>query len=193
MEVTLQNIVDKVYENALLFNKIVDGGKDFDEIDTETLLSKIRNQYIIAREEVDETLKAIEENDIIEIYDGIVDSFYTVPVFVEMLDLHYEKYCQNSSISDEDSIKYDRLILDYDNKIDMEYVNIEVLNKAADMIIENNMSKFTTSEEEFNTWTSPYNRKSLDVDGVKYYFFVDDNGKVKKRDNFPSVDLSVLF
>jgi hypothetical protein len=193
MEVTLQNIVDKVYENALLFNKIVDGGKGFDELDKETLLSKIRNQYIIAREEVDETLKAIEENDIIEIYDGIVDSFYTVPVFVEMLDLHYEKYCQNSSISDEDSIKYDRLILDYDNKIDMEYVNIEVLNKAADMIIENNMSKFTTSEEEFNTWTSPYNRKSLDVDGVKYYFFVDDNGKVKKRDNFPSVDLSVLF
>ena len=195
MEITLQNVADKIYENALLFNKIVDGGKGFDELDKETLLSRIKQQYVVAREEVDETLKAIEENDEIELLDGLIDSVYTVPIFISMIESYTKKDFSSYDFVHEfeDGDLYNKLIDDYLVNIPLNEYDVGKLAKAAGMIIENNMSKFTTSEEEFNTWTSPYNRKSLDVDGVKYYFFVDDNGKVKKRDNFPSVDLSVLF
>ena len=50
------------------------------------------------------------------------------------------------------------------------------------------MEKFTTSLEEFKTWESNYIPTSKVVDGVKYYFFVDENSKVKKRNGFPKID-----
>ena len=55
------------------------------------------------------------------------------------------------------------------------------------------MEKFTTDEEVFKTWKSEYTPTSQVVDGVKYYFFVDENEKVKKRDGFPKVEVEGLF
>ncbi|WP_207842905.1 hypothetical protein, partial [Pseudomonas sp. 69_B] len=60
-------------------------------------------------------------------------------------------------------------------------------------VIENNMQKFTTSLEGFKTWKSEYIPTSKVVDGVTYYFFVDENLKVKKRDGFPKVKVGDLF
>ena len=55
------------------------------------------------------------------------------------------------------------------------------------------MEKFTTNEAVFKTWKSEYTPTSKVIDGVTYYFFVDENGKVKKRDGFPKIEVGGLF
>ena len=72
-------------------------------------------------------------------------------------------------------------------------VDLDILSEYADRVIENNMQKFTTSLDEFETWESEYIPTSKFVDGVTYYFFVDENLKVKKRDGFPKVEVEDLF
>jgi hypothetical protein len=72
-------------------------------------------------------------------------------------------------------------------------LNLSILDEYADRVIENNMQKFTTSLDEFKTWESNYIPTSKVVDGVTYYFFVDENLKVKKRDGFPKIDVEGLF
>ena len=71
--------------------------------------------------------------------------------------------------------------------------DLSILDEYADRVIENNMQKFTTSLEEVKTWESEYTTTSKVVDGVTYYFFIDENGKVKKRDGFPKVEVEDLF
>ena len=72
-------------------------------------------------------------------------------------------------------------------------LDLSILDEYADRVIENNMQKFTTSLGEFKTWKSEYIPTSKVVDGVTYYFFVDENLKVKKRNGFPKVEVGDLF
>ena len=70
---------------------------------------------------------------------------------------------------------------------------MDILSEYANRVIANNMEKFTTDEEVFKTWKSEYAPTSKVVDGIEYYFFVDENLKVKKRDGFPKVEVGDLF
>ena len=197
----LMKLADELYKSALFFNKIMDGKNLVDDkgellFSKHELAEKINRQYLIALEEVKETETALKENDTIEIYDGYCDVFYTCDILFYMLDLYEQEYgfdgksaCKHFNNDDLGvlSDKYNELLEQADD------LNMDTLSEYANRVIENNMQKFTTSLEEFKTWESNYIPTSKVVDGVKYYFFVDENGKVKKRGGFPKVDVEGLF
>ena len=191
----LSAIAAKCFYSALLFNTIVDG-QTFETLSKEDLKNKIVSQYYITLEEVAETEKAIKENDIVELYDGLADCLYTAEFLFEMVDYYILKFTKDKSTdiviaNNELGVDFWGLNTRYDDVFESDF-DIEILNKCVDCVLENNMQKFTTDKHEFDTWQSPYNRKERVVNGTTYHFFVDDNGKVRKRDDFHKVDLESI-
>ena len=188
-------IENKLYISALKFNAIANGGlANLVNLSNEQIVDAVVSQYKITLEEIEETEKALVDNNEVEIYDGYCDVFYTFKYFQSLLVYCYGK-------RDKETVdKVDSLIdvVDLGNR----YValllktverDLSILDEYADRVIENNMEKFTTDEEVFKTWKSSYTPTSQVVDGVTYYFFVDENLKVKKRDGFPKVEVEDLF
>ena len=192
--VPIVKIRGKVMDNSILFNKIVNG-KGIEGYSKWELVSKINSQYLIAKEEVDEFFTAKENNDIVEMYDGVIDTFYTVPFLVQLLNEYEIRYdteydeCDGYTLAELDILEQGGV----DVMFEATELDLDILSEYADRVIENNMQKFTTSLDEFETWESEYTPTSKVVDGVTYYFFVDENGKVKKRDGFPKVEVEGLF
>ena len=192
--VPIAKIRGKVMDNSILFNKIVNG-KGIEDYSKWELVSKINSQYLIAKEEVDEFFTAKENNDIVEMYDGAIDTFYTVPFLVQLLNEYEIRYdteydeCDGYTLAELDILEQGSA----DVLFEATELDLDILSEYADRVIENNMQKFTTSLDEFETWESEYIPTSKFVDGVTYYFFVDENGKVKKRDGFPKVEVEDLF
>lgn len=193
----LEGIAEKLLNSALLFNNIVDE-KKLEEMDIDAIVNKIKSQYLIALEEVKETETALDDNDVIEVYDGYCDVFVTVPILFLMWYLFLGKfnkqyddfYDEYDSLMDELSERYGKL-LDYSNQLDL-----DILEEYANRVIENNMEKFTTEQDEFEMWKATdvsHIPTSSVVDGVRYYFFIDENNKVKKRLGFPKVAVEDLF
>ena len=197
----LVKLADKLYKSALFFNRIMDGKNLVDDrgdllFSKRELAEKINRQYLIALEEVKETETALKENDIVEVYDGYCDVFYTCDILWCMLDLYEQEYgfdCKSACEHfNNDGLgvlfdKYGELLEQVDD------LNMSTLSEYANRVIANNMEKFTTDEAVFKTWKSEYIPTSKVVDGVTYHFFVDENGKVKKRDGFPKIDVEGLF
>ena len=192
--VPIVKIRGKVMDNSILFNKIVNG-KGIEDYSKWELVSKINSQYLIAKEEVDEFFTAKENNDIVEMYDGAIDTFYTVPFLVQLLNEYEFRYdteydeCDGYTLAELDILEQGGV----DVLFEATELDLDILSEYADRVIENNMQKFTTSLDEFETWESEYIPTSKFVDGVTYYFFVDENLKVKKRDGFPKVEVEDLF
>ena len=192
--VPIVKIRGKVMDNSILFNKIVNG-KGIEDYSKWELVSKINSQYLIAKEEVDEFFTAKENNDIVEMYDGAIDTFYTVPFLVQLLNEYEFRYdteydeCDGYTLAELDILEQGGV----DVLFESTELDLDILSEYADRVIANNMEKFTTSLEVFKTWKSEYAQTSKVVDGVTYYFFVDENGKVKKRDGFPKVKVEGLF
>ena len=192
--VPIVKIRGKVMDNSILFNKIVNG-KGIEDYSKWELVSKINSQYLIAKEEVDEFFTAKENNDIVEMYDGAIDTFYTVPFLVQLLNEYEIRYdteydeCDGYTLAELDILEQGG----FDVMFEATELDLDILSEYADRVIENNMQKFTTSLDEFETWESEYIPTSKFVDGVTYYFFVDENLKVKKRDGFPKVEVEDLF
>ena len=192
--VPIVKIRGKVMDNSILFNKIVNG-KGIEDYSKWELVSKINSQYLIAKEEVDEFFTAKENNDIVEMYDGAIDTFYTVPFLVQLLNKYEFRYdteydeCDGYTLAEFDILEQGG----FDVMFEATELDLDILSEYADRVIENNMQKFTTSLDEFETWESEYIPTSKFVDGVTYYFFVDENLKVKKRDGFPKVEVEDLF
>ena len=189
------NIENKLYMSALNFNSIANGGLDnLVNLSNEKLVDAIVSQYKITLEEIEETEKALVDNDEVEIYDGYCDVFYTFKYFQSLLVYCYGK-------RDKETVDaVDSLIdaVDLGNRyVALLHKTVEldlsILDEYANRVICNNMEKFTTSLDEFETWESKYIPTSKVVDGVTYYFFVDENLKVKKRDGFPKVEVGSLF
>ena len=191
----LSDIAYKCFNSALLFNTIVDG-QTFGTLCQEDLKNKIVSQYHITLEEVEETEKAIKENDTIELYDGLADCLYTAELLIEMVECYILKFA-NVQLADmnfatnEFGVDFKDLQTRYDGVFEASF-DIETLDTCVDCVLDNNMQKFTTDKAEFDTWQSQYNRTERTVNGVTYYFLTDDNGKVRKRDNFPKVDLEPI-
>lgn len=192
--VPIVKIRGKVMDNSILFNKIVNG-KGIEDYSKWELVSKINSQHLIAKEEVDEFFTAKENNDIVEMYDGAIDTFYTVPFLVQLLNEYEIRYdteydeCDGYTLAELDILEQGG----FDVLVEAAELDLDILSEYADRVIENNMQKFTTSLDEFETWESEYIPTSKFVDGVTYYFFVDENLKVKKRDGFPKVEVEDLF
>ena len=183
------SIENKLYMSAIKFNAIANGGLDnLVNLSNEQLVDSVVSQYKITLEEIEETEKALVDND------GYCDVFYTFKYFQSLLVYCYEKRDKetvdkvNSLIDTVDlGNRYVALLL---KTVELD---LSILDEYADRVIENNMQKFTTSLEEFKTWESEYIPTSKVVDGVTYYFFVDENLKVKKRDGFQKVEVGSLF
>ena len=197
MNILLKNLVggieNKLYMSAMKFNAIANGGlANLVNLSNEQLVDAVVSQYKITLEEIEETEKALVDNDEVEIYDGYCDVFYTFKYFQSLLVYCYGK-------RDKETVdKVNSLIdaVDLGNRyvaLLLKTVDLDILSEYADRVIENNMQKFTTSLDEFETWESEYIPTSKFVDGVTYYFFVDENLKVKKRDGFPKVEVEDLF
>ena len=199
MSILLKNLVggieNKLYTSAMKFNAIANGGlANLVNLSNEQLVDAVLSQYKIALEEIEETEKALADNDEVEIYDGYCDVFYTFKYFQSLLVYCYGKR-DKETVDEVDSLidavdlgnRYVALLLKTVER------DLSILDEYADRVIENNMQKFTTSLDEFETWESEYIPTSKFVDGVTYYFFVDENGKVKKRDGFPKVEVEGLF
>ena len=192
--VPIVKIRGNVMDNSILFNKIVNG-KGVEDYSKWELVSKINSQYLIAKEEVDEFFTAKENNDIVEMYDGAIDTFYTVPFLVQLLNEYEYRYdteydeCDGYTLAELDILEQGGV----DVMFEATELDLDILSEYADRVIENNMQKFTTSLDEFETWESEYIPTSKFVDGVTYYFFVDENLKVKKRVGFPKVEVEGLF
>ena len=189
------NIENKLYMSALNFNSIANGGLDnLVNLSNEKLVDAIVSQYKITLEEIEETEKALVDNDEVEIYDGYCDVFYTFKYFQSLLVYCYGKR-DKETVDAVDSLidavdlgnRYVALLL---KTVELD---LSILDEYANRVICNNMEKFTTSLDEFETWESKYIPTSKVVDGVTYYFFVDENLKVKKRDGFPKVEVGSLF
>ena len=170
-------------DNSILFNKIV-YGKGIEDYSKWELVSKINSQYLIAKEEVDEFFTAKENNDIVEMYDGAIDTFYTVPFLIRLVNEYEIRYdteydeCDGYTLAELDILEQGGV----DVLFESTELDLDILYEYADRVIANNMEKFTTDEEVFKTWKSNHNPTSRVVDGVTYYFFVDENGKVKKKE-----------
>ena len=192
--VPIVKIRGKVMDNSILFNKIVNG-KGVEDYSKWELVSKINSQYLIAKEEVDEFFTAKENNDIVEMYDGAIDTFYTVPFLVQLLNEYEIRY--DTEYDECDGYTLAELGILEQGGVDVLFesteLDLDILSEYADRVIENNMEKFTTDEEVFKTWKSSYTPTSQVVDDIEYYFFVDGNGKVKKRDGFPKIEVGGLF
>ena len=199
MSILLKDLVggieNKLYMSAMKFNAIANGGlANLVNLSNEQLVDAVVSQYKITLEEVEETEKALADNDEVEIYDGYCDVFYTFKYFQSLLVYCYGK-------RDKETVdKVNSLIdaVDLGNRyVALLFKTVErdlsILNEYADRVIENNMQKFTTSLEEFKTWESDYIPTSKEYDGKLYYFFTDENGKVKKRNGFPKVEVGGLF
>ena len=192
--VPIVKIRGKVTDNSILFNKIVNG-KGIEDYSKWELVSKINSQYLIAKEEVDEFFTAKENNDIVEMYDGAIDTFYTVPFLVQLLNEYEIRYdteydeCDGYTLAELDILEQGSA----DVLFEATELDLDILSEYADRVICNNMEKFTTDEAVFKTWKSEYIPTSKVVDGVTYYFFVDENMKVKKRDGFPKIKVEDLF
>ena len=192
--VPIVKIRGKVMDNSILFNKIVNG-KGIEDYSKWELVSKINSQYLIAKEEVDEFFAAKENNDIVEMYDGAIDTFYTVPFLVQLLNEYEIRY--DTEYDECDGYTLAELGILEQGGVDVMFeateLDLDILSEYADRVIENNMQKFTTSLDEFKTWKSEYIPTSKVVDGVTYYFFIDENLKVKKREGFPKIEVEDLF
>ncbi len=142
--VPIVKIRDKVRDNSILFNKIVNG-KGIEDYSKWELVSKINSQYLIAKEEVDEFFTAKENNDIVEMYDGAIDTFYTVPFLVQLLNEYEIRYD-----TEYDGYTHAELDILEQGSVDVLFeateLDLDILSEYADRVIANNMEKFTTDE-----------------------------------------------
>ena len=192
MKITMQDLLKKMREAAILFNLIVDNGRSVDELYVDELIKRLEQQYWITKEEVDETLKAIEENDIVEYYDGLADILFTATFLLVLdnrLNVDFNIGERDLSMHKEYAELGDQIV----EVLKRDDIDLEILNEVCDRVIENNKQKFTTDQEEFLTWESDHYPKSLEIDGVTYYFLVDESGKVKKHKGFKELEIKDLF
>lgn len=167
--------------------------KPIEEFSHEELVDIINKQTNFAHSEVLETLDAFGINPVEEL-DGVADVFYTYPV-LEYMIIQFN----NAGVEEEIGTKVKLRRLQHTRAL-AQFVLQQTEYKAAQIkeavvrVCENNLLKFTTDETEFNEWVVPEGilRDVTEIDGINYYFLADPYGKVRKREGFPSVELSDL-
>lgn len=124
--------------------------------------SAVLPQAKVILEEAKELLKACEEQDEQELIDGAVDTCVTTLRLLSLLGKRYD------------------------------------LMKAVQLVMENNHLKYTTDVMLANKWAmkldgswSGFSIITTEVKGTPYYCLKDLNGKIRKWEGFPKVELNV--
>ena len=197
-EIVINNTFRDYYYEVLtpkvvLFNTLVGG--DFKTLSEEDKASRIDLQIDIVSEELIKEYAVFFAKDQIEELDAIADVLFTVSYLQYQL-----KVCDEQGLNNLD-INHDRLQflmsqigLFFESMYT--HFDLDIIIKATDLVVENNMLKFTTDKEAFDKWKSPAKEhltpSEQTVDGVTYYCLVNENGKVRKRKGFKVMDLSGL-
>lgn len=197
-EVVINNTFRDYYYEVLtpkvvLFNTLVGG--DFKNLSEEDKASRIDLQIDIVSEELIKEYAVFFAKDQVEELDAIADVLFTVSYLQYQL-----KVCDEQGLNDLD-INHDRLQflmsqigLFFESMYT--HFDLDIIIKATDLVVENNMLKFTTDKEAFDKWKAPakenLSASEQTVDGVTYYCLVNENGKVRKRKGFKVMDLSGL-
>lgn len=178
---------------VVLFNTLVGG--DFKALSEEDKAARIDLQIDIVSEELVKEYAVFFAKDQTEELDAIADVLFTVSYLQYQL-----KVCDEQGLSQLD-INHDRLqFLMSQVGLFFEtmytHFDLDIIIKATDLVVENNMLKFTTDKQEFDKWESPEKEaltaSEQTVDGVTYYCLVNENGKVRKRKGFEIMDLTGL-
>ncbi|MBQ0111543.1 MAG: hypothetical protein KBT03_00265 [Bacteroidales bacterium] len=188
-------------EASTKFN-VLAKGKTIQEYTNEELINNIITQTdLVTKEELIEFIDNYDL-DLIEELDGAVDSLY---VGVHLFDLMSEvkRRVANGVASQEDfktlpmrrinfimklcNFVFENLPLDRGEDGELNY---DLVEEASKRIIENNLSKFTTDQDDFEHWKAPEGAVATqrEFEGETYYFFSQD-GKVKKQRDFVPVQL----
>ena len=173
-----------------------------------SLLKALCNQAYIVLEEINEFLDAKAEEDINEMYDAIIDIFYTLSNYDLMALMYAER-----ELEDVDTFrKHMQIKRELNNVIqsieDVEQTGLHLfsdhhLYQSARLIEENNNLKYTDNMVEFLNWGID------DTDGLNtmrvmnlvtmpngedkiFFCLKDQNGKIRKHKNFQKVDLSFV-
>lgn len=193
-EITFRNYYYEVLTpKVVLFNTLVGG--DFKTLSEEDKASRIDLQIDIVSEELIKEYAVFFAKDQIEELDAIADVLFTVSYLQYQL-----KVCDEQGLNNLD-INHDRLQflmsqigLFFESMYT--HFDLDIIIKATDLVVENNMLKFTTDKEAFDKWKAPAKENltpsEQTVDGVTYYCLVNENGKVRKRKGFKVMDLSGL-
>ena len=178
---------------VVLFNTLVGG--DFKTLSEKDKASRIDLQIDIVSEELIKEYAVFFAKDQIEELDAIADVLFTVSYLQYQL-----KVCDEQFLTELD-INHDRLQflmsqigLFFESMYT--HFDLDIIIKATDLVVENNMLKFTTDKEAFDKWKAPAKENltpsEQTVDGVTYYCLVNENGKVRKKRGFKVMDLSGL-
>lgn len=198
-------IVETHREASTKFN-VLAKGKTIQEYSNEELIENtILQTDVVTKEELIEFIENFDL-DLIEELDGAVDSLY-VGVFLFDLIKEVKRRISNGVATQEDfktlpmrrinfimklcNFVFENLPLDRGEDGELNY---DLVEEASKRIIENNLSKFTTDKEYFNSWKAPEGAvaSQRECQGETYYFFSQE-GKVKKRVGFTPVQLDDLF
>lgn len=196
-ETTENTFRDYYYEvltpKVVLFNTLVGG--DFKNLSEEDKASRIDLQIDIVSEELIKEYAVFFAKDQIEELDAIADVLFTVSYLQYQL-----KVCDEQGLNDLD-INHDRLQflmsqigLFFESMYT--HFDLDIIIKATDLVVENNMLKFTTDKAAFDKWKAPakenLSASEQTVDGVTYYCLVNEDGKVRKKRGFKIMDLTPL-
>lgn len=178
---------------VVLFNTVIGG--DFKTLSEEDKASRIDLQVDLVSEELIKEYAVFFAKDQIEELDAIADVLFTVSYLQYQL-----KVCDEQGLNNLD-INHDRLQfvmsqigLFFESMYT--HFDLDIIIKATDLVVENNMLKFTADKDAFDKWKAPAKEdltpSEQTVDGVTYYCLVNENGKVRKRKGFKVMDLSGL-
>lgn len=180
-------------------------GQISEDMSDKSLLTALANQALVVLEEIDEFMGAVAVNDINEMYDAIIDTFYTLSNYDLLMTIY-----TNRGLSDED-VGAENVFLGL-QLVDMIQAIIEFeeetvfsdtyLYQSARLIEENNNMKYTDNMVEFLNWeiddTDGLNTMRVmnlvqlgDEDKI-FFCLKDQNGKVRKHKHFQKVDLSFV-
>lgn len=128
--------------------------------DTKLTKQDYEAQYKVLVEEVYEIKEALDTDNIVELVDGVIDTLVVISGFVQKLE--------NQGIN---------------------------MSKAMELIAENNLSKYTMNAYVADMSVADYKSKGIEVVSEfnkEYCVYVlrDTNGKIRKPNNFKSVDIS---
>lgn len=190
-----KKLMDKALEASKLFNEIARGKKVEEYSDVELLEAiNVQTEYV-ALEEVLEWV-ANFGIDLVEEIDACADCIYVLPqlqIFVEEAKKRDLQGINTKRVSL--VITLGNLVLS--NLIEDKQGTYGVVEEALNRVIDNNMSKFTTNKEEALKWKSPKGENlsvgSRVIDGIEYFFLVNENGKIRKRKGFKNVVLDDLL
>lgn len=184
-----------------LFNTLVAG--DFESDTLENKVNRVNLQIKIVSEELYTEYFKFFGHDQLETLDSVSDCLFTIIELERQLSILSEQEQSNSDVAEYIGLHLNHSALNLlSSAIGLfyetftEHFDLDIIIDATNRVIENNMSKFTTNKEEALKWKSPkaenLSISETVVDGVTYYCFKNESGKVRKRLGFKGVQLQDL-